>query len=254
MDSDQNSKKRHRPHGIQQSGGYVKNRDRQLSKGLSWLLRHSAPKLNLTVSADGYVPLSAILSCDARNFNQYTEEDVRRVTESNDKQRFRLEKKSVIWETSGGHGKGYTFAENDGGEEVLCIRANQGHSIPGICFDRLLNLISSDELKDLTIVHGTFKNVWENYIKKEGLSRMSRNQIHFASGLPDGDGVISGMRRTCQVYIYIDGAACAEAGIQFYRSDNGVILTAGLEDGMLPCCYFERVIDAASGADLLEKE
>ena len=140
------------------------------------------------------------------------------------------------------------------GEETLCIRANQGHSIAGICFDELLTLIAPDELKDLTIIHGTNKDAWE-VIKQEGLHKMKRNHIHFASGLPDGDGVVvSGMRKTCQVHIYINGAACALDGIKFYKSDNGVILTAGAQDGLLPCRYFASVVDAKTLEELLESK
>ena len=54
-------------------------------------------------------------------------------------------------------------------------------------------------------------------------SKMNRNHIHCAPGEPGEDGVISGMRRTCQVYVYIDLQA-ALAGSQQYpvaaRQDN----------------------------------
>jgi len=38
---------------------------------------------------------------------------------------------------------------------------------------------------------------------ESGLNRMARNHIHLAIGLP-GDGVISGMRSSCQVVIDIN--------------------------------------------------
>lgn len=235
--------------------------DRTLSKALSWILRHAAPKLNLTMSSDGYVPLSAILSTKARNMKQYTENDIRRVVESNDKQRFRLAMKSVHYYSQSPKDKinklKYKFTDGTGtteGEEVLCIRANQGHSIDGICSDELLTMIPSDELRDLTIIHGTYTNAWEKKIQYEGLCKMNRNHIHFAAGLPDGDGVISGMRKSCQVHIYIDGTACADDGIEFYRSDNGVILTAGASNGFLPCRYFRSVVDSKTQKQLWQKD
>ena len=56
------------------------------------------------------------------------------------------------------------------------------------------------------------------------------------------------MRSSSEIYIYIDGSKCASDGIPFYQSDNGVILTAGLnEEGMLPLKYFEKVVYAFSG-------
>lgn len=225
--------------------------DRNLSRALSWVLRHSAPSLNLTVSSDGYVPIFAILSLKARKLNTYTEDDIDRMVQSNDKQRFRLNKKSVSRRPGNSKCASYEFTVDGEGEEVSCIRANQGHSIPGICFDELLTLIPQDELKDLTIIHGTYTDAWENHIRREGLSKMNRNHIHFASGLPDGeDEVISGMRKSCQVYIYIDGTACAKDEIKFYKSDNGVILSAGANGGILPCRYFAKVINTKTRDEL----
>ena len=226
--------------------------DRALSKAMSWVLRHSAPRLKLTISSDGYVPVSTLLSLKTRNFHLYTEEDIQRVVDSNDKQRFRLAMKNVQYDTeiSSSRSSRYQFVDS-GGRQVLCIRANQGHSIQGINADQLLNPIPPPELKDLTIIHGTKKDSWEK-IKHEGLSRMNRNHIHFAAGLPDNDNVISGMRKSCQIYIYINGRKCAEDGVKFYISDNGVILTSGIDDtGMLPCSYFSSVIDEQTQHDLL---
>lgn len=225
--------------------------DRNLSRSLSWLLRHSAPSLKLAVSSDGYVPISAILTLKVRKFNTYTEEDICRVAHSNDKQRFRVELKRVTYSQDKSNATTYVFSGGEEGEEVSCIRANQGHSIPGICFDELLTAIPDHELKDLTIIHGTYTDRWNKNIRKEGLSKMNRNHIHFAAGLPSGEEtVISGMRKTCQVYIYIDGASCAQDGIKFYRSDNGVILSAGAEAGILSCRHFARVVDAESGKEI----
>ncbi len=140
---------------------------------------------------------------------------------------------------------------------------SQGHSITGINCEELLTPIPPDELSNLdTIVHGTNKNAWENYIQKEGLNKMKRNHIHFAHGLPpsstkdgesDNDGVISGMRSNSQIYIFVNGKACADDGIKFYRSSNGVILTSGLEDGTLPVRYFSSVIDAKTKKDYLHQ-
>lgn len=53
------------------------------------------------------------------------------------------------------------------------------------------------------VVHGTYRRHWGS-IKQQGLSRMNRMHIHFAPGLPGEDGVISGIRSSCQIYIYVD--------------------------------------------------
>ena len=54
-----------------------------------------------------------------------------------------------------------------------------------------------------TIIHGTYFKNWTK-IKTEGLSRMNRLHIHFSLGEPGDSRVISGMRSSCELYIYID--------------------------------------------------
>jgi 2'-phosphotransferase len=236
-------------------------KEKQLSKALSWILRHGAPKLNLSIASDGYIPVQAVLQCQARNMTQYSLDDIIQVVDTNNKQRFKLCTKGIVWKDN--EKKRYSFVTNDdndssdnnikGGiyESVLCIRANQGHSISGINCEELLTLIPPDELSKMdSIVHGTRRDAWEKHIQHEGLNKMNRNHIHFASGLPGEDGVISGMRTTSQVYIYINGGVCAQDGIKFYRSSNGVILTAGSENGILPIRYFANVVDARTNKKL----
>ena len=78
---------------------------------------------------------------------------------------------------------------------------------------------------------------------KEGLSKMKRNHIHLAQG-KGGKDVISGMRRSSQIFIYIDVDRAIAAGIKFELSDNGVVLTEGDERGFLPVRFFQKVEDA----------
>jgi len=70
---------------------------------------------------------------------------------------------------------------------------------------------------------------------------MNRNHIHFATGLLGEDGVISGMRHSCTVLIYLDMTKALEAGVKFFKSENGVVLTEGIE-GHLPKEYFSKVV------------
>ena len=92
----------------------------QLSKALSKLLRHDAIRMNVAISQEGWVLVSDAL----RYANQkkrpqqppWSEEDVARVVNGNDKQRFALRERG------------------DGRSEV---RANQGHSMDGIDLTQL---------------------------------------------------------------------------------------------------------------------
>lgn len=266
--------------------------DVQLSKSLSWLLRHTAPSLGLHPTSDGYIPVNEILALNHPRFQQgnatakYTVQDVLRVVENSDKQRFRLECKDLSHGAADNtnicqSNNDFATTSNDtsstsnnitkNDELTLCIRANQGHSYKNVIDnDKLLAPLTTEELSDpnLSIIHGTTRKAWEDHIRIEGLSRMKRNHIHFATGLPQShdtnsnDGTqtnnvapISGMRSTSQIYIYINGERCAQDGIQFFRSDNGVILTAGeRHEGMLYVKYFKKVVLASSGKILLDED
>jgi 2'-phosphotransferase len=70
---------------------------------------------------------------------------------------------------------------------------------------------------------------------------MSRTHIHLASGLPGTPGVISGVRLSCDTFIYIDVDKAMQGGIQFFRSPNGVILTKGDENGRLGKEWWQKV-------------
>ena len=240
---------------------------RSLSHSLSWALRHKALELGFTMTSDGFVSVDEILRCRHAKFRGYSLDDIRQVVETNDKQLFKLEERpaSIYYKQSSTIDQTSPEAERNNKDEdnsmlppaaatILCIRANQGHTITTVDPELLLERLSPDELQSIpVIVHGTYRDAWQS-IQQQGLNRMKRTHIHFASGLPKEDGVISGMRKSCQVYIYVDAAKCACDGVVFYRSDNGVLLTAGVNnEGTLPLLYFRRVTDN-SGTTLLSHD
>lgn len=74
----------------------------------------------------------------------------------------------------------------------------------------IIHQVEDPELTEITledrvleVVHGTYYRHWPS-IKEQGLSRMNRTHIHFAPGLPGDSAVISGMRTSCQLYIWIN--------------------------------------------------
>ncbi|KAK2567551.1 tRNA 2'-phosphotransferase 1 [Acropora cervicornis] len=140
----------------------------KLSKALSYILRHGAAKEGLQMTEV------------KRQFKHYSEDEVQRVVHDNDKQRFSL--------------------RNDPSTNRLQVRANQGHSMQVGDLD--LELIT-DHTKAPKVIHGTYRDCWEQ-IEVQGLSRMKRNHIHFAIGEPGEDGVISGIRGSCEILIYIN--------------------------------------------------
>jgi RNA:NAD 2'-phosphotransferase (TPT1/KptA family) len=103
-------------------------------------------------------------------------------------------------------------------------------------------------------VHGTRATLWPA-IRAQGLLRMSRNHVHFASGLPEEGSVVSGMRGSAQVLVYVDVERAVNDGVPFFVSENGVYLSPGVNwggfVGVVPPQYFLRVVDRATGNSLL---
>jgi 2'-phosphotransferase len=239
--------------GQQQHGRLIR-----ISKVLSWALRHGAAELGLTMTPDGFCPVQQIIQHSKYKSLKMTVDEVQQVVTTNDKQRFKLEERPARdYQQSQQQNNKDTFGTsdeavavaNDDGTLILCIRANQGHSLKGGIIDPhlLLKPLSPENLANTpVIVHGTYMDAWQKIQQSGGLKRMNRHHIHFATGLPNGDGVISGMRHSSQVYIYIHGAKCARDGIVFFQSENGVLLTAGTsttDGGLLPIAYFSHVMD-----------
>ncbi|KAF9133408.1 tRNA 2'-phosphotransferase 1 [Mortierella sp. 14UC] len=190
----------------------------RLSKALSWLLRHNAVSQGIAIRPDGYVKITAVLGHP--KFKDFTLDDIIRVVDTNEKKRFEI------------------LEDAQGQKEY--IRAVQGHSIAEVAELGYVEIIDVAQIP--TAVHGTMFNKWR-FIGKQGLSKMNRNHIHMAHGLPGEDGVISGMRQRCDLYIHVDTAKALGDGIKFYRSSNNVILSDGKNgDGFIPPKYFSRVV------------
>lgn len=71
----------------------------------------------------------------------------------------------------------------------------------------------------------------------------------------DSDPVISGMRKSATIMIWVDLKRSAEkAGLKWWKSDNGVILTEGDIDGMLILKWVTRVEKRGTGDILWQQE
>ncbi|XP_032384177.1 tRNA 2'-phosphotransferase 1 isoform X2 [Etheostoma spectabile] len=103
----------------------------------------------------------------------------------------------------------------------LQIRASQGHSVQVMDLE-LKPVIAGSSDCPAEAVHGSYLRNWSS-IQEQGLSRMKRTHIHLALGLPGEKAVISD-------------------GIEFFWSDNGVLLTAGDAEGKLLPKYFSRAL------------
>ena len=239
--------------GYSNSRVSTNDHNKKWSRALSWALRHGAiTQLGWPMTPDGFVPVDVILNSSHPRFkDKVSLEAIQEMVANNDKQRFKLqERPKHLYYTTEKSGSHNLNEENEnsnvdtttsGNAMILCIRANQGHSIdivdPNLLFDRQMTL---EDLESLPcVVHGTYYKAW-NIIQNLGLNKMNRTHIHLAAGMD----AISGMRKDCTVFIYVNAAKCIEDGVVLFQSDNGVILTAGPnEEGTLPVDYFSHVTD-----------
>lgn len=207
-----------------QSPKSINGCDVQTSKRLSWILRHGALKEGLNISDEGFILVSEILN--SKGFETISVDDIQRIVLNNDKQRFTLRKN---------------------GSGLLEVRANQGHSIHNVTKLELIPITNSGQVE--AIIHGTYFKFWDS-IKQEGLFRGRRNHIHFAERLP-GNTNISGIRKSAEIYIYIDLIKCLVDGLLFFKSSNHVILSSGNEHGYIKPKYFLKVCRAIDGYNLI---
>ncbi|KAK0189229.1 KptA family-domain-containing protein [Armillaria mellea] len=194
----------------------------RVSKTLSYILRHGAQKEEVPMRADGYVKVTDLLENPRLKGQSIDLAILQGIVKADAKQRYDL------------------ICELDptSNESVWWIKANQGHTLKAVKLE-MKPVLSVSDIPSGVAVHGTDVHAWE-IISTEGLSKMKRNHIHLAQGRD----AVSGMRKSAKVMIYIDVQKALDAGIKFFLSDNGVVLTEGDERGFLPVRFFSRVEDS----------
>ncbi|KAJ7459882.1 KptA family-domain-containing protein [Mycena latifolia] len=213
------------PGGNQQPSGKLRGLPRdspevRVSKTLSWILRHGAKSEGLAMRPDGFVKVTDLLANPKLTTLDLAA--LQEIVKADAKQRYDLVLEDATTDSEAG---------------TWWIKANQGHSMKAVKLD-LQPITAVSDIPTGLAVHGTTKEAWES-ISTQGLSKMTRNHIHLAQGVA-GD-VISGVRGSSQVFIFIDVQRALDAGIKFFLSNNGVILTEGDERGILGPQFFSRV-------------
>ncbi|KAM4054710.1 RNA 2'-phosphotransferase, tpt1 / kptA family protein [Hirsutella rhossiliensis] len=218
-------------------GGTGQGRDVQVSRTLSRLLRHQAERAGIKLDGEGFAPLDKVLAWGPLRSLKVTLADVQSLVATNDKQRFSLklnpETTNPDPSTAGASAADYL------------VRANQGHSIK-LDSSTLLEPITLEDVP-LRVLHGTYFAFWPAIEAAGGLKPMGRNHVHCSTGDPDDSGeggpaVVSGMRRDAELVIEIDVEGSLREGVKWWRSDNGVVLTEGNQDGgLLSTRFFKKV-------------
>lgn len=162
----------------------------QLSKFLSFVLRHKPDAIRLALGPDGWVNIAELIERANAAGTRFDRKDLLQVVASSDKKRFSV--------------------SDDG----LRIRAAQGHSVPVE-----LGLVPQEP--PAVLYHGTATRFLES-IRSDGLKPQARQQVHLSIDRETAHRV--GRRHGKPVVLRVDARAMHATGFRFYLTDNGVWL------------------------------
>ena len=163
--------------------------DTEISKFLSYVLRHAPQELSLVLDPEGWTDYSELSSKVCEKFG-IVDSDIQRVIAENPKNRFTL---------AGSR-----------------IRAAQGHSVE---VDLGLKPQSPPDI----LFHGTTGKAWD-VIRQSGLKPMGRTHVNLS---PDLETALMDAIRSKgpHVLLKVDSRAMQAQGFAFFAADNGVWLT-----------------------------
>lgn len=172
----------------------------EVSKFLSYVLRHAPQAIGLTLEHEGWANVDSLMAAAARHGRALERALIEEVVRTSDKKRFAL--------------------SPDGAS----IRAVQGHSNPSVS-------ISFEEKRPPAVLyHGTATRFLAA-IQKEGLKPGQRQYVHLSEDVPTATAV--GQRYGKPVVLTIAAGAMHSHGHSFYQAENGVWLTASVPSEFL---------------------
>lgn len=163
----------------------------QLSKFLSFVLRHKPDAIGLTLDPQGWVSIDELVEKGNAAGTQFGREDLLHVVETSDKKRFSI--------------------STDG----LRIRAAQGHSVA-------VELGLSPQEPPSVLYHGTATRFVDS-ILSEGLKPQDRQHVHLS--IDEATARRVGQRHGKPFILKIEALRMHTKGFKFFLADNGVWLT-----------------------------
>lgn len=164
---------------------------KEISKILSYALRHKPESLGLNLDKNGWVSVeelfSRLLIVKKISLNQL---ELDNIVQTNDKKRFSYN------------------------EDKTKIRANQGHSID-------IDLELTQKTPPEILYHGTAEKNFES-ILKSGINKGSRHHVHLSQDIETAKSV--GSRHGKPIILKINTRLMMSLGYKFYQSNNNVWL------------------------------
>ncbi len=164
----------------------------EISKFLSYVLRHQPDAIGITLDLEGWTDISALIAAAANDGKQLDRDLIQSVVTTSDKKRFAIS------------------------EDGLRIRAVQGHSTESVDINYV------EKVPPEFLYHGTAIRFMES-IRKEGLLPGSRQYVHLSQDEQTAHAV--GQRHGKPVALKIKALLMHEQGFKFFQAENGVWLT-----------------------------
>lgn len=182
---------------------------KNISKTLSFILRHNPEEFNLTMDDYGWVNVQNLVNALNINIAMLV---------------------SIVNEDKKGR---YTF-----NEDSSLIRATQGHSRPVILSH--INIVEVFE----PVYHGTTTRFLDS-ILKDGLLPGTRQYVHMAYDFKQA--LETGARHGKPVVLTVNVNQAIKDGIKFIKSDNGYVLTESVPPQYLEVYYADKGIQTKLG-------
>lgn len=164
----------------------------ELSKFLSFVLRHKPEAIGMTLDSEGWVAVDTLIESAKKSGKVLTPSLIATIVETNSKKRFSL---------------------SDDGKR---IRAAQGHSTEQVA------IAYDEKTPPEFLYHGTASRFLDS-IKEKGLVPGSRHHVHLSDNEETAKAV--GRRHGSPIVLTVKAGEMHRKGQTFYQADNGVWLT-----------------------------
>jgi putative RNA 2'-phosphotransferase len=164
----------------------------ELSKYLSYVLRHQPDSIGLQLDTEGWAEIDALISCASEHGKVFDEAMIKAVVVTNDKKRFAIS------------------------DDSRQIRAVQGHSTTTV------QRTYAEHAPPKLLYHGTATRFLAS-ILDQGLTAGARHHVHLSLDIPTAIAV--GKRHGKPAVLEIQALTMHQRGFKFFLAENSVWLT-----------------------------